>query len=318
MALSLSSKHSNVSILLVEDEYAHAFLIQSSLTLERFSNFFGKIFHAPSMAEAEAYLQNNKPFLILSDLNLGDARGVETVKRLHAKCPEVPIVVLTASTSLHDAVEAMRAGAEDFVVKTFDENFSDVLCFSVQRSLERACERVQSAQLEAEKKLLRSAIEYGHDGLAVIDCNGRCRYQNSSFTTFALRCGFNLDNLLESENLVVKNGVQVIAQLREGLKRSSRESVSNFEIEPLDGEDEAFMLSVSTPPDIKIENDIKDKVPLDNTMRVVWVRDISDIKRREGFQRDTLSATTHDLKGPLGAISLSVELLAKIKDPQKQ
>jgi signal transduction histidine kinase len=43
---------------------------------------------------------------------------------------------------------------------------------------------------------------------------------------------------------------------------------------------------------------------------VVWVRDVQERKRREKFQREILSTTTHDLKGPLGAILLSADLIA--------
>jgi signal transduction histidine kinase len=42
---------------------------------------------------------------------------------------------------------------------------------------------------------------------------------------------------------------------------------------------------------------------------VLWVRDIREKKRRERFQREILSTTTHDLKGPLGAIAVSCDVL---------
>ncbi len=45
---------------------------------------------------------------------------------------------------------------------------------------------------------------------------------------------------------------------------------------------------------------------------MVWLKDISEQKRRERFQRDILSTTTHDLKGPLGAVITGGELLQEI------
>jgi len=305
-----------VSLLLVEDELAHAFLIKSALeSLEGVS-----FFHALSMGEAEEKISKDPPTLILSDLNLGDARGVETVKRLRASCPNVPIIVLTASKLLRDAVEAMRAGAEDFVVKSFDEHFADVLRIAVQRSIDRAKSRLLAALLEREQECLRRAIEYGSDGLAVLSPNGACHYRNSSFDSFAERCGLNTDNLLDSTKLKVKNRESVVEQLREGLAKTTLPGVINLEIEPVDGQDEAYMVSLSVAPLVSERSPLvgMSKLSDDGFVRLAWVRDISELKRRESFQRETLSATTHDLKGPLGAISLSVELLQRISDPKKQ
>lgn len=304
------------SLLLVEDELAHAFLIKSAL-----EPLNVVVIHASSMAQAEEEIHKKMPMLILSDLNLGDARGVETVERLHLCSPRVPIIVLTASTLLRDAVEAMRAGAEDFVVKSFDEHFAEVLRLSVLRSIERARSRMLAARLEREQKCLQRAIEYGSDGLAVLGRDGDCHYKNSSFDNFAERCGLNTSNILDSSRLKVKNQASVLEQLREGLLRTAHHGVINLEVEPIDGQDEAYMVSVSVAPlasDDPLPAGSDWQVSDDGLVRIAWVRDISELKRRESFQRDTLSATTHDLKGPLGAISLSVELLQRITDPKKQ
>jgi signal transduction histidine kinase len=316
----IESDASPVSLLLVEDELAHAFLIKSALEPLNLLAI-----HASSMGQAEEEIQRKIPALILSDLNLGDARGVETVERLHRCAPKVPIIVLTASTLLRDAVEAMRAGAEDFVVKSFDEHFAEVLRLSVLRSIERARARMLAARLEREQQCLQRAIEYGSDGLAVLGRDGDCHYKNSSFDSFAERCGLNTSNILDSSRLKVKNQVSVLEQLQEGLTRTAHHGVINLEIEPIDGQDEAYMVSISVArlasDDLRSGTDglLTDGLLSDDGLvRIAWVRDISELKRRESFQRDTLSATTHDLKGPLGAISLSVELLHRITDPKKQ
>jgi signal transduction histidine kinase len=313
--MELESGSLPVSLLLVEDELAHAFLIKSALEPLNVA-----VIHSVSMGQAEEELRKIVPTLILSDLNLGDARGVETVERLRSCSPRVPIIVLTASTLLRDAVEAMRAGAEDFVVKSFDEHFADVLRISVLRSIDRAQARMLAARLEREQECLRRAIEYGSDGLAVLSRDGDCHYKNSSFDSFAERCGINTSDILDSSRLKVKNQSSVVEQLGEGLSRTVHHGVINLEVEPIDGQDEAYMVSISVAPLASNEPSPGSDGQLsdDGLLRIAWVRDISDLKRRESFQRDTLSATTHDLKGPLGAISLSVELLQRITDPKKQ
>lgn len=312
--MELENGSLSVSLLLVEDELAHAFLIKSAL-----EPLSVTVIHALSMRQAEEDILKRVPTLILSDLNLGDARGVETVERLRSCSPTVPIIVLTASTLLRDAVEAMRAGAEDFVVKSFDEHFAEVLRISVLRTIDRAKSRMLAARLEREQECLQRAIEYGSDGLAVLGRDGDCHYRNSSFDRFAERCGINAGNVLDSSQLKVKNQSAVVEQFREGLARTVHCGVINLEVEPIDGQDEAYMVSISVAP-LESDGPMPDSGPYlsdDALVRIAWVRDISEIKRRESFQRDTLSATTHDLKGPLGAISLSVELLQRITDPKK-
>lgn len=55
--------------------------------------------------------------LMLLDLSMPDMDGIDTLKELRKKHPELPVVVLTAHTSLKNVVEAMRAGATDFISK---------------------------------------------------------------------------------------------------------------------------------------------------------------------------------------------------------
>jgi signal transduction histidine kinase len=298
-------------ILLIEDEVAHAFLIQNALNALPYS-----INHLTSIGEAQRYLIKDTPLLILSDLNLSDAKGVETVRQIHKFCPKVPIIVLTASTLLKDAVEAMRAGAEDFVVKSFDDNFADVLKMSILRCLERLETLRITAQLEHERECLQQAINYGHDGLAVIGEAGKCNYTNSSFREFTERTGLNAQNLLVLEGLNVKNRNYIAQKIKSALVENTKSGVIKIELEPLNGQDEAYELSLSAiglpQKDERVFLDENDSI-----LRIAWVRDISELKQRERFQRETLSATTHDLKGPLGAISLSVELLQRITDPVK-
>ena len=57
---------------------------------------------------------------------------------------------------------------------------------------------------------------------------------------------------------------------------------------------------------------------LNGRAAVLWVKDISSVKRREKFQRDMLATTTHDLKNPLAAISVSAELLTSMVDSNQR
>ncbi len=75
---------------------------------------------AYSLAEACARLAEGAPSLCLSDLRLPDGSGIELVRRVHALHPQVPVAVITAYSSADGAVEAMQAGAFDYMAKPIE------------------------------------------------------------------------------------------------------------------------------------------------------------------------------------------------------
>lgn len=79
----------------------------------------------PVMAEtakdAARLFHEAKPCVTILDLSLPDADGLELMKECLAARPEAHFIVITANGSINHAVEAMRAGAYEFLVKPFDE-----------------------------------------------------------------------------------------------------------------------------------------------------------------------------------------------------
>jgi two-component system response regulator PilR (NtrC family) len=75
---------------------------------------------AYSLAEAFACLAEGAPSFCLSDLRLPDGSGIDLVRRLHVLYPQVPVAVITAYSSADGAVEAMQAGAFDYMAKPIE------------------------------------------------------------------------------------------------------------------------------------------------------------------------------------------------------
>jgi two-component system repressor protein LuxO len=116
-------------VLMVEDTQSVALLYKSYLTpLELDVQVVG---HG-----AEALIEVNKrqPDLVLLDLRLPDMEGMRVLKSIKASHPEVPIVVMTAHGSIETAVEAMRLGAVDFLVKPCEADSLRVLVNNILRS----------------------------------------------------------------------------------------------------------------------------------------------------------------------------------------
>lgn len=104
------------SILLIEDTRSLSLLYESVLTNAGF-----EVECAFLAAEAERKHEGADGRLVLLDLMLPDGDGLELLARMRARDPGGKVIVITANGSINRAVEAMRGGAFDFLVKPFDE-----------------------------------------------------------------------------------------------------------------------------------------------------------------------------------------------------
>lgn len=75
---------------------------------------------APDLAGARAQLAQNRFDLCLTDMRLPDGNGIELVEFIQTRYPDLPVAVITAHGSMEAAVQALKAGAFDFVSKPVD------------------------------------------------------------------------------------------------------------------------------------------------------------------------------------------------------
>lgn len=104
-----------IRLLLVEDNPGDARLLREFL-LESGRDTF-ELIPAESLAEAVGAIVECPPDAILLDLSLPDAHGLETVAGVQEAAPSVPIIVLTGLDDRELALEAVQAGAQDYLVK---------------------------------------------------------------------------------------------------------------------------------------------------------------------------------------------------------
>ena len=75
---------------------------------------------AANVKEALVCIKKYKPDLCLTDMRLPDGSGIDIVYYIQRECPQMPVAVITAHGSMETAVEALKAGAYDFVSKPVD------------------------------------------------------------------------------------------------------------------------------------------------------------------------------------------------------
>ncbi|HMA82476.1 MAG TPA: sigma-54 dependent transcriptional regulator [Candidatus Binatia bacterium] len=100
------------NILYVEDDVASGRLAQSIVEHEGYA-----INVVSTGREFLKTLAENKPDLILVDLHLPDASGLDLLARSRFRYPDVPVIVVTASNEVTDVISAMKGGATDYVAK---------------------------------------------------------------------------------------------------------------------------------------------------------------------------------------------------------
>ena len=112
---------------------------------------------------------------MLLDLSLPDADGLDTLVRAHAQAPKTPIVVLTGHDDEALAVRAVRAGAQDYLVKGHVDG--ELLVRSIRYASERG--RALEA-LERREEHYRSLIEHSLDLISILNLDGTIRYASPS------------------------------------------------------------------------------------------------------------------------------------------
>ncbi len=108
-------KRESIQVLLVEDNPGDARLVREELADVRSVRF--EMIHVESLGEAEEELRRDRFDVILLDLSLPDGHGLETVNRMRAGAPSVPIVVLSGNHDETVALSAVKAGAHDYLIK---------------------------------------------------------------------------------------------------------------------------------------------------------------------------------------------------------
>ncbi|HEY8515772.1 MAG TPA: sigma-54 dependent transcriptional regulator [Candidatus Binatia bacterium] len=121
-----SARAPRASVLLVEDDVRFAQLVHATL---RAASRAVEVLGAASLADASALLARRRFDLVLVDRGLPDGDGLGAVRDLAVRGAATPVVLLTADATASSAVEAMKAGAVDYLVKGPDvlERLSDLV-----------------------------------------------------------------------------------------------------------------------------------------------------------------------------------------------
>ena len=228
----------NVKILIVDDEEA----VRDSL-----SGWFTEDGYAVDTAvdaeEAMAKLQQQPYELVLLDIKLPGMDGMELQQRIKERNPDLPVIMITAYATVETAVQALKAGAFDYITKPFDpDNLSRLVRNAIRqkqlaqeniRLREKISDLTASDELIGESDAMQKVHELirtvaGTDSTVVIhgesgtgkELVARAIHHYSSrryFPIVAVNCGALAESILESELFGHEKGAFTGAhQMRKG------------------------------------------------------------------------------------------------------
>src|SRR3989304_790383 len=143
------TQHKLIHVLLVDDDISFAKLVQHHL--QKFQNREFKLIWKENVEEALLEVQQNKALdLILTDYVLQGSNGLEFCLQLNEMNSEIPIVFITATRDFKLAIEAMKLGVEDFLIK--EDLAESILPRTIVNVLDRV--RIHKQIKAVEKRML--------------------------------------------------------------------------------------------------------------------------------------------------------------------
>lgn len=252
---------------------------------------------ASSTEKALALLRDNKYTLFMTELYLASGSGIDFMKQVLELDSEMACIVTTGMMDVNDAVEVMRAGASDFLVKPF--HLGD-LAFTVEKTLERRRlllenrryqtsleDRIREAvaELENANKELRSTKEYlenllnsSVDTVLTSNMDFRVTYVNRGVLDMLGYAPWELKDVPLAN--LFRGGADEIARIYEQLDRGP---IQNYETEMIHKEERHIpvMMSVSQVREqgdaensvLSICRDITQQKQLENELKELTIKD---------------------------------------------
>lgn len=282
-------------ILLVEDDPGQARLAQKALERAGFC-----VRHAADAAGCFTGIQTAQPTFVLLDRGLPDGDGLEVLRLLRADYPSVCVIMLTGADDASLAVDAMRLGAWDYIVKRPDLSHLTDLPLVLERNRERRRllrehEALNEAVLASAERF-RELFENASDAIFVCDSAGVLQQVNEAFVTLVggSRAATEGKRL---EDLLAPTSPTTAQELR---RRGLRTDQPSSEVHLASKGSRTVILEVKTRPII-----VDDAV---SGFQGIG-RDVTERRHIEAMKADFLAMISHDMKNPISIIVGYTEIL---------
>lgn len=176
-------------ILMVEDFLSDAELIKREIAKNDISFVDHLVESEAAYVEA---IERFNPDIILSDYSLPSFNGMQALSIRQEMCPDIPFILVTGSINEETAVDVMKAGADDYILK---EHIA-----RIGAAIKQAIEKKEADQ---ELRILSRAVEQNPASIIITDINGNIEYVNQKFTHLT---GYDFKEVLGKNPRILKSG----------------------------------------------------------------------------------------------------------------
>ncbi|MBN2071037.1 MAG: PAS domain S-box protein [Candidatus Krumholzibacteriota bacterium] len=138
------------------------------------------LLEASSKAEFEKLWARGRCDLVLTDFNISGWEGLQVLSLVHKTDPSIPVIIVTGTGSEEIAVEAMKLGAADYVIKTprHIRKLPQAIRAAIDKNRAEQEKMEALSELRSSEEMHRRMIEGLHEGIWVIDADARTTYAN--------------------------------------------------------------------------------------------------------------------------------------------
>src|SRR5213082_4311065 len=144
-------KTGNHRVLIIDDERPVLMTLEALLKRHGYH-----VDTAPTASQGLKLIRSKSPTLVLLDLRLPDADGLEMLDRIKTELPQVQVIILTAHDSLHNAIESIKRGAYHFISKPYAP---EELLSLVEKALETQFLLREAKELREKTQQLEKRLE---------------------------------------------------------------------------------------------------------------------------------------------------------------
>src|SRR6266404_8064807 len=153
-------KPENRRILIIDDERPILLTLEALLRRHAY-----QVDTAPTASQGLKLLKTKSPSLVLLDLQLPDAEGLQTLDSIKTDSPEMPVIILTAHDTLHNAIESIKRGAYHFISKPYAP---EELLSLIEKALEKQSLLRETLELRATTQRLQKRLAEAETRLAPV------------------------------------------------------------------------------------------------------------------------------------------------------
>jgi PAS domain S-box-containing protein len=290
-----------LNILIVEDSEDDYLLLLRELRNGGYDPVHERVETPETMRSA---LANRKWDVVISDFLLPKFGGLSALALIQEMGLDLPFIIVSGNIGEDTAVGAMRAGANDYILKGNLKR----LVPAVERELREAVVRRDRKRIEDERNRLSAAVESAAEAVVITESSGKIKYVNRSFEQIT---GYSREEVLGRDLHILdsgKHGAQFYRDLRAAIKRDGvwrGQMVSKKK----DGTEyfEDCAISPVRGPSGEILNYLSLKRDVTEKLRLESIADSVNTMNSIGY---IFSGVRHEIGNPINSINMILGILS--------